>query len=106
MRRELAEEFARRVALGGEFGRDVIDDLMRRGAIASRKQAHATLAKWERRGWWDWGTTLEGGWFTPEAPERLWGGGTAVVPPAGAATFAATFAEAMVRAVARCRGGA
>lgn len=30
------------------------------------KQALATLEKWTNRGWYDYGTTIDLGWLTPE----------------------------------------
>jgi hypothetical protein len=35
------------------------------------KRAFALVEKWSARGWWEYGVSLRGGWFTPEAPEAL-----------------------------------
>jgi hypothetical protein len=34
-------------------------------------RAHSLLLKWTHRGYWEYGVSPRGGWFTPEAPERL-----------------------------------
>ncbi len=67
MRADLERELAARVR-AEEFPRDVVQSMIDRGAIRSWKEAGATLEKWMRRGWWEFGTNVFGGWFTPEAP--------------------------------------
>ena len=52
----------------GEWPRDVIGDLLTRGAIASPKRAWRTLEKWCHRGWYDFGTSLDMGWMTEKSP--------------------------------------
>ena len=38
------------------------------------KRAHGMVAKWARKGWWDYGVSVRGGWFTRKAPASLGGG--------------------------------
>lgn len=35
------------------------------------KETERFLEKWSGRDWWDWGVSVWGGWFTPDAPDRL-----------------------------------
>jgi hypothetical protein len=67
MRADLEEELERRVR-AGETARDIIEDLFTRGAVESRKQPFRTLEKWCDRGWWDYGTSADLGWFTDSHP--------------------------------------
>lgn len=30
------------------------------------KRTCATLDKWDRKGWWEWGTNIRAGWLTDE----------------------------------------
>lgn len=67
MRADLEEELEHRVR-AGETARDIIEDLFARGAVESRKQPLRTLEKWCGRGWWDYGTSADLGWFTDSHP--------------------------------------
>lgn len=64
---DLEAEMERRVR-AGESAWVVIDDVVARGAVASRKQPLRTLEKWSARGRWDYGTSIGGGWFTDAHP--------------------------------------
>jgi hypothetical protein len=35
------------------------------------KRAWRLLAKWSDNGWWEYGVSLRGGWWTDKAPDRL-----------------------------------
>lgn len=35
------------------------------------KRFYSLLAKWERKGWWEYGVSLRGGWLTPEGRKAL-----------------------------------
>lgn len=61
MTRDLEDELRART-VAGEIARDVIADLLARGAIASWKQAWRTLEKWSARGRWDYGSSIDLGW--------------------------------------------
>lgn len=37
----------------------------------TEKRACGLLEKWTERGWWEYGVTFDGGWFTATAPEEL-----------------------------------
>jgi hypothetical protein len=67
MQADLEAELMRRVH-DGEHARDVIGDLLTRGAIASPKQGWRTLEKWCDKGWYDFGVSLDLGWMTEKAP--------------------------------------
>jgi hypothetical protein len=45
--------------------------MLESGRIASPKQAWRTLEKWDAKGWYEWGVTMDLGWLTPEAPESI-----------------------------------
>lgn len=34
-------------------------------------RGYYVLEKWADKGWWDYGVSLRGGWFTPQAPDKL-----------------------------------
>lgn len=67
MRADLEEELERRIR-AGESARSIIEDLLERRAVESQKQPLRTLEKWESRGWWDCGVSLDLGWFTDAHP--------------------------------------
>jgi hypothetical protein len=67
VRADLEAELMRRVH-DGELARDVINDLLTRGAIASPKQGWRTLEKWCDKDWYDYGVSLDTGWMTDKAP--------------------------------------
>ena len=67
MHADLEAELERRIRAGAS-ARDIIEDLLARRAVASRKQPLRTLEKWESRGWWDCGVSLDLGWFTDAHP--------------------------------------
>lgn len=67
MRPDLEAELMRRVH-DGEHARDVISDLLARGAIASPKQGWRTLEKWCDKGWYEFGVSLDLDWMTEKAP--------------------------------------
>lgn len=71
MKRELEDELERRVR-AGEFPRNVIDEFVREGKIANPKQAWRTLEKWDRQGRYEWGVTIDLGWFRDEQALANW----------------------------------
>lgn len=34
--------------------------------VGADKQKHYYLLKWVKKDWWDYGTTVRSGWFTPK----------------------------------------
>jgi hypothetical protein len=56
---------------GTPWPRDLIAKMVADGLIASEKQAHATLEKWARKGWYEYGTSLDLGWLTKLGAEQL-----------------------------------
>ena len=46
--------------------RSIIEEMLEKGMINSPKQAWATLEKWERKGLYEDGTSLDLGWITEE----------------------------------------
>lgn len=44
--------------------REVIAEMVADGSLQNPKQALPTLGKWARRGWYDYGVTLDLGWKT------------------------------------------
>ncbi|MGD2065727.1 MAG: hypothetical protein PVI43_00975 [Candidatus Bathyarchaeota archaeon] len=44
------------------FPRDIIKDMLNKHMIVSAKQAWKTLEKWERKGLYEYGSTLDLGW--------------------------------------------
>lgn len=64
---QLAEGIEAEMARGKEAGGAimVIARMLDEGVIKSWKPPMATLAKWNRRGWWNYGVSLRSGWFEP-----------------------------------------
>lgn len=55
---------------GSALGADVVaQDAGRLGM--HEKRAEGLLRKWNERGWWAFGVSPWGGWFTGAAPEEL-----------------------------------
>lgn len=46
----------------GAFPRCIINDMLDKEMIKNPKQAWRTLEKWSRKGWYNYGTTLDLGW--------------------------------------------
>lgn len=67
MKSELELEFETRIRRG-ERTHEIVQTLLSENRIQSAKQPLATLNKWSSRGWWDWGTSIESGWFTHKHP--------------------------------------
>jgi hypothetical protein len=67
-------------------GIEAIEDQARRLGVPE-KRAFCWVEKWCCKGWWDYGVSLRGGWFTPEAPpslgERGWQGSSDGSPSRG-----------------------
>ncbi len=55
-----------RLPIAGEpitkFTREIIDEMLEKGMINHPAQAWATLNKWCKKDWYDYGTTLDMGW--------------------------------------------
>lgn len=45
----------------GESPREIIADSSH---LITEKRAHYILQKWTGKGWYDWGTVIDGGWLT------------------------------------------
>jgi hypothetical protein len=45
-------------------------DIIEREAM-NEKRAFYLLEKWESKGWYEYGTVIDGGWLTPEAMEVM-----------------------------------
>ena len=52
------------------LGRELPDETAARLGIHPNR-AYRLLEKWTDRGWWEYGTSLRCGWFTPDAPLEL-----------------------------------
>lgn len=66
MNRELEDYLWERISYAGSksytFPKDVIDEMLAKGMIQSKKEALATLAKWTRKGMYSWGSVFDLGW--------------------------------------------
>lgn len=69
MKAELENELVQRIQ-AGESARDILRAMVREGKIKNIKQGLATLIKWDSKGFWDYGVTLDLGWFTEDPPIR------------------------------------
>lgn len=70
MTRELETELLRLVG-SGVRPRDVADEWCASGKIQRAKQMWATLEKWCRKGWYEYGVTLDLGWLTEAGKAKL-----------------------------------
>ena len=64
---DIEAEMERSIRAGAD-ARTAIEALLAKGTIASPKQPLRTLEKWSSRGWWDYGVTIDLGWFTDAHP--------------------------------------
>lgn len=72
---EIAFYAALRAMAPGAYGAGApgllaIEEQARRLGIPE-KRAFGLVEKWCRKNWWDYGVSLRGGWFTPEAPQNI-----------------------------------
>jgi hypothetical protein len=67
---ELETELLRLVG-AGQRPRDVAEQWCAEGRIANSKQMWATLDKWRRNGWYEYGVTLDLGWLTAAGKAHL-----------------------------------
>ena len=51
----------------GKIPRDVIQEMLDKKMIKSKKQAHWTLTKWTNKGIYDYGVSLDLGWLEEES---------------------------------------
>lgn len=70
MKPDLEAELMSRIRSGKyEFPRDAIHAMRDEGLIEKCKQAWRTLEKWTDKGWYEYGVTVDLGWFTDKAPQ-------------------------------------
>ncbi len=51
-------------AEGADTGESPRDIIATSAHILAEKRAHALLRKWQKKGWYDYGTVIDGGWLT------------------------------------------
>lgn len=57
-------------AIGRQPARSAIEAASVKLGVALKRTDYL-LGKWDRKGWWDFGTSLWSGWFTDDAPAAL-----------------------------------
>lgn len=62
-----------RIGLAGEgiFPRDIIGEMLGKGMIESPKQAWRTLEKWSRKGFYEYGVSLDLGWRIQDSEKEI-----------------------------------